>query len=49
MSGFKRLSVVGEPEEKAWTYFPHWQDHQTLTVVKFRFGVVARVDRKFSR
>jgi len=41
--------VKGEPEEKAWTYFPHPQDYQTITIVTFRAGVVARVDRKISR
>ena len=42
-------NVRGEPEEKAWTYFPHPQDAQTLTVLTFHAGVVTRVDRKISR
>ena len=41
--------VKGEPEEKMWTYFPHSRDYQTLTIVTFRAGVVARVDRRIER
>jgi hypothetical protein len=41
--------VKGEPEEKTWTYFPHPQDYQTMTIVTFRAGQVARVDRKIQR
>jgi hypothetical protein len=41
--------VRGEPEQKTWTYFPHPQDPQTLTILTFNAGVVARVDRKISR
>ena len=42
-------NVSGEPEQKAWTYFPHSQDPQTITVLTFHAGVVSRVDRKISR
>lgn len=42
-------SVKGQAEEKAWTYFPHWQDPQTLTVITLRAGVVASIERKISR
>lgn len=42
-------SERGKPEEKAWTYFPGYGDAQTLTIVTFRSGLVARVDRKISR
>jgi hypothetical protein len=42
-------NVKGEPEEKAWTYFPQPQDYQTLTIVTFRAGVVAKVERKIQR
>ena len=42
-------NVRGEPEEKTWSYFPHARDPQTLTIVIFHAGVVARVDRKISR
>lgn len=41
--------VRGEPEEKAWSYFPHAYDPQTLTIVTFHSGVVTRVERKISR
>ena len=41
--------VRGEPEEKAWTYFPHPQDPDTLTVVTLRAGVVTAVERKVVR
>lgn len=41
--------VRGEPEEKAWSYFPHARDPQTLTIVTFHAGVVTRVERKISR
>ena len=36
-------------EDKTWTYFPHSRDPQTLTIIKFRSGVVANVERKISR
>jgi hypothetical protein len=39
----------GQPEEKTWSYFPHYKDPQTLTVVTLRAGVVASVKRKISR
>ena len=42
-------NVKGEPEQKTWTYFPHPQDPQTLTIVTFNAGVVTRIDRKISR
>jgi hypothetical protein len=42
-------SVKGQPEEKTWTYFPHARDPQTLTVVTFRAGVVASIERKIAR
>ena len=41
--------VRGEPEEKAWSHFPHSRDPQTLTIVTFHAGVVTRVERKISR
>jgi len=43
------LSVKGQPEEKTWTYFPHFRDPQTLTIITLRSGVVANVERKISR
>ena len=42
-------NVKGEPEEKAWTYFPHPRDPQTLTILTIRAGVVELVERKISR
>lgn len=42
-------NAKGEPEQKTWTYFPHAQDPQTLTIVTFNAGVVSRIDRKISR
>ncbi len=41
--------VRGEPEEKAWTYFPDPKDPDTLTVVTLRAGVVTSVERKVTR
>jgi len=41
--------VKGEPEEKAWSYFPRARDPQTLTIVTFHSGVVTRVERKIAR
>ena len=41
--------VRGEPEEKAWTYFPHAKDPQTITIITFHGGVVTLVERKISR
>lgn len=41
--------VRGEPEEKTWTYFPHSRDPQTLTILGFKAGVVATIDRKIAR
>lgn len=42
-------NVKGQPEEKAWTYFPDSRDPQTLTIVTFNAGVVSRIDRKIAR
>ncbi|MBC7992330.1 MAG: hypothetical protein H7Z15_03695 [Rhizobacter sp.] len=42
-------NVKGQPEEKTWTYFPHARDPQTLTVVTFRAGIVASIERKIAR
>lgn len=42
-------SVRGEPEEKSWTYFPHTQDPQTLTILILKAGVVVNVERKIAR
>lgn len=39
----------GQPEEKTWTYFPHYRDPQTLTIVTLRAGVVANIERKIAR
>ena len=41
--------VRGEPEEKAWTYFPHARDPQTITTITFHGGIVTLVERKISR
>jgi len=42
-------ALRGLPEEKTWTYFPHPQDPDTLTVVTFRSGLVVEIERKISR
>jgi hypothetical protein len=42
-------NVKGEPEEKAWSYFPHPRDVQTLTIITLKAGVVAEVERKIVR
>lgn len=42
-------NVKGQPEEKTWTYFPHYRDPQTLTIIKLRAGVVVGIDRKIAR
>lgn len=42
-------AVRGQPEEKAWTYFPHVRDPQTLTVITFHAGVVTALERKIAR
>ena len=39
----------GQPEEKTWSYFPHYKDPQTLTIITLRAGVVASIERKISR
>ncbi len=38
-------ALRGLPEEKTWTYFPHPQDPETLTVISFRSGVVVEISR----
>ena len=42
-------NVKGQPEEKTWTYFPHYRDPQTLTIITLRSGVVAGIERKIAR
>ena len=42
-------NAKGQPEEKTWTYFPHYRDPQTLTIVTLRGGVVAHIERKIAR
>jgi hypothetical protein len=42
-------NIKGQPEEKTWSYFPHSRDSQTLTIITFRAGVVAEIDRKIAR
>ena len=42
-------NVQGQPEEKTWTYFPHYRDPQTLTIITLRAGVVTNIERKISR
>ena len=42
-------NIKGQPEEKAWTYFPHYRDPQTLTIITFRSGIVADIERKIAR
>lgn len=42
-------NVKGEAEEKTWTYFPHANDPQTLTVLTLKAGVVEAVERKIAR
>ncbi|MCV0437691.1 MAG: hypothetical protein K5880_03630 [Hydrogenophaga sp.] len=41
--------VKGQAEEKTWTYFPHPQDRQTLTILTLRAGVVSTIERKIAR
>ena len=41
--------VKGQPEEKTWTYFPAARDPQTLTILTFRAGVLANIERKIAR
>jgi len=43
------LNVKGQPEEKTWSYFPHYRDPQTLTIITLRGGVVANIERKVVR
>ena len=42
-------NVRGEPEEKAWTYFPDPRDPQTLTILTIKAGVVEQIERKIHR
>jgi hypothetical protein len=42
-------NVRGEPEVKTWTYFPHYRDPQTLTIITLRAGVVDNIERKIAR
>lgn len=42
-------NVKGEPEEKAWSYFPHPRDPQTLTILTIKAGVVEQIERKIHR
>lgn len=42
-------SIRGQPEEKSWTYFPHTQDPQTLTILTLKAGVVVDIERKIAR
>lgn len=42
-------NIKGEPEEKAWSYFPHYRDPQTLTIITLRAGKVLSIERKISR
>lgn len=42
-------ALRGLPEEKSWSYFPHPQDPDTLTVITFRSGAVVEIERKISR
>lgn len=42
-------NIKGQSEEKTWSYFPHSRDSQTLTIITFRAGVVAEIDRKIAR
>jgi hypothetical protein len=42
-------NIRGQPEEKTWTYFPHYRDPQTLTIITLRAGVVADIERKIAR
>lgn len=42
-------NTKGKPEEKTWTYFPHPQDPQSITILTLRSGVVAGIERKVVR
>lgn len=42
-------AIKGEPEEKTWTYFPHYRDPQTLTVLTLHAGLVSKIERKIAR
>lgn len=42
-------NIKGLPEDKSWTYFPHYRDPQTLTIITLRAGVVADIARKIAR
>ena len=43
------VNLKGQPEEKAWTYFPDPRDPQTLTLITLKAGVVVAVERKVAR
>ncbi len=42
-------NAKGQPEVKTWTYFPHYRDAQTLTIITLRSGVVSDIERKIAR
>ena len=42
-------NMKGQPEEKAWSYFPDPRDPQTLTILTLRAGVVEEIERKVVR
>jgi len=42
-------NIKGQPEEKTWSYFPHYRDPQTLTIITLRAGAVASIERKIAR
>jgi hypothetical protein len=42
-------NVKGHVEEKTWTYFPSHKDSQTITIISFRAGLVAAIERKIVR
>ena len=42
-------NTKGKPEEKTWTYFPHPQDPQAITILTLKSGVVAGIERKVVR
>ncbi len=43
------VNLKGQPEQKTWTYFPHPRDSEVLTIITFRSGVVAEIERKIAR
>jgi hypothetical protein len=42
-------NVRGAPEVKTWTYYPHYRDPQTLTIITLRSGVIDNIERKIAR